>query len=75
MEDQVISRFRKNTREEIQVRIREYQGRRFVDIRIFAGGRGQETVPTKKGVAVPIEIFGDFQNAVDDAMDFLQKVR
>lgn len=75
MDDVVISKLRKNTREEIQVRIREYQGRRFVDIRIFAGARGEETVPTQRGVAVPIEKFEDFQNAIDDAMEFLEQDR
>ncbi len=73
MEDKVISRLRKNASEEIRIAFREYHGRKLVDIRIFAGPRGQETVPTPKGVSVPIEIFGEFKNAIDDAEEFLEQ--
>lgn len=74
MEDQVISRLRKNASEEIRVAVREYHGRRLVDVRVFAGARGQETVPTRKGVSIPIEIFGEFKNAIDDAEEFLEQM-
>ncbi len=74
MEDKVISRFRKNASEEIRVAIREYHGRRLVDVRVFAGARGQETVPTKKGVSIPIEVFSEFKNAIDDAEELLDQM-
>jgi len=71
--DKVISKFRKNTFEEIQVAAREYQGRQLVDIRIYAGSRGEETVPTKKGVSIPIELYGEFKKAINALEDVLQE--
>lgn len=70
--DKLISKFRKNTLEEIQVRVHEYQGRELVDIRIYAGPRGQETTPTKKGVSIPVELFGELRDAIEMVQDVLE---
>ena len=69
---ELVSRFRKNNSEEIQVRIDEYQGKKRLDVRVWAGARGEETVPTKKGVSIPIELFGTFKEAIDTASDVLK---
>jgi hypothetical protein len=71
--DKVISKFRKNAFEEIQVSTREFQGRQLIDIRIYAGPRGQETVPTKKGIAIPIELWGEFRKAMFSLEDSLEE--
>ena len=44
----------KNTRETVHVRILEYHGRRFVDLRVF-GGNVNRPLATKKGLAFPVE--------------------
>ena len=71
--DRLISKFRKNAFEEIQISAREFQGRQLVDIRIFAGPRGQETKPTKKGVSIPIELYGEFGKAVANLEEILEE--
>lgn len=71
--DKLISKFRKNAFQEIQISAREYQGRQFVDIRIFVGSRGQETVPTKKGIYIPIELYGEFKKAIRSLEDALEE--
>jgi hypothetical protein len=71
--DRLISKFRKNNFEEIQIKASEYQGRQFVDIRTFVGSRGQETVPTKKGVSIPIEMYGEFRKAIRNLEDILEE--
>jgi hypothetical protein len=71
--DKLISKFRKNTFEEIQISAREFQGRQLVDIRIFVGPRGQETKPTKKGIAIPIELYGEFGKAIDNLEEILEE--
>jgi hypothetical protein len=71
--DKLISKFRKNVFEEIQISAREYQGRQLVDIRTYAGPRGQETVPTKKGVSIPIELYGEFRKAIRSLEDILEE--
>lgn len=47
-----IATIRKNTREEIRVAVATYHGSRFVDVRIYIDGNGDDRVPTRKGVAV-----------------------
>ncbi len=51
---QTIVVLEKNTRETVHVRILEYDGRRFVDLRVFSGN-GDRPLPTKKGLAFPVE--------------------
>ena len=48
-------------------------GRQFVDIRIFVGSRGQETARTKKGVMIPIELYGEFSKAIRSLEDILDE--
>lgn len=72
--DKIISKFRKNAYEEVQVSLREYQGRQLVDIRIYAGARGQDTVPTKKGISLPIELFAELRRAIDTTEELLDEI-
>jgi len=51
---QTIAVIEKNARETVHVRILEYHGRRFVDLRVFSGN-GDRPLPTKKGLAFPVE--------------------
>ena len=51
---QTIAVLEKNTRETVHVRILEYHGRRFVDLRVFSGS-GNKQFATKKGLAFPVD--------------------
>ena len=51
---QTIAVLEKNTRETVHVRILEYHGRRFVDLRVFSRN-GNRPLATKKGLAFPVE--------------------
>ncbi len=44
----------KNARENVHCRVLEYHGRRFVDLRVFSGS-DTRPLPTKKGLAFPVE--------------------
>ena len=57
----------------IHISAREFQGRQLVDIRIFIGLSGQETVPTRKGVSIPIELYGEFSKAIRNLEDILEE--
>jgi hypothetical protein len=70
--DRLISKFRKNAFEEIQISAKEFRGRQLVDIRVFVGPRGQETKPTKKGISIPIELYGEFGKAIDNLEAILE---
>jgi len=71
--DKLISKFRKNAFEEIQISAREFHDRQLVDIRTFVGSRGQETVPTRKGVCIPIELYGEFSKAIRYLEEILEE--
>ncbi len=49
-----IAVLEKNTRQTVHVRILEYHGRRFVDLRVFSG-TADRPLATKKGLAFPVE--------------------
>ena len=51
---QTIAVLPKNARQSVHVRILEYHGRRFVDLRVF-GGSDARPLATKKGLAFPVE--------------------
>ena len=51
---QTIAVLEKNTRETVHVRILEYHGRPFVDLRVF-NGNGNRPLATKKGLAFPVD--------------------
>ena len=51
---QTIAVLEKNSRETVHVRILEYHGRRFVDLRVFSGS-DTRPLPTKKGLVFPVE--------------------
>lgn len=45
----------KNRTQEIRVRQREYEGRRFVDVRVHYPGDDGELRPTRQGVTVALD--------------------
>jgi Transcriptional Coactivator p15 (PC4) len=65
MSDQVIARFRKNEVEECVISVRNFEGTDFVDFRTYFGARGQDTRPTKKGLTIPIAMYGEFRRSID----------
>jgi hypothetical protein len=50
--DQTLAEIAKSSVERIRVAIREYEGRRFVDVRLYfrPEGDGADWLPTRKGV-------------------------
>ena len=52
MNDKPICTLSKNAMEEINFRLGEFQGRRFIDMRVFVKGDGKDPIPTRKGLAV-----------------------
>lgn len=58
----------KNSREELRVRIAEYRGHTYADVRLFAGMGGEDRVPTGKGVTIAPE-------RLDDVLDALRGAR
>ncbi len=55
----------KSRGETIEVYIGEYRGTKYLHIREWYLDKDQESKPTKKGVAIPIEKVDELRNALD----------
>lgn len=55
----------KNRRETILVRQREYEGRRYVDVRLhYCSGDGGALQPTRKGVTIALDRADELADAI-----------
>ena len=64
MEDKLISEFQKNAIEKVRIFLREYRGKKLVDIRIWVEREKGELIPTKKGLSLTIEKYPSLQEAL-----------
>ena len=62
-----IATIRKNTREEFRVAIATYHGSRFVDVRTYVDGKGDDRVPTPKGIAIRLDALPALMEALEAA--------
>jgi hypothetical protein len=73
--DTAIAEFQKNAVEKIRVALRDYKGKRLIDMRIYyqddAGGR----LPTKKDPALTIEQWPELREALDKRAEAMQGER
>lgn len=58
---------------ELRVSLKEYQGKPWVDVRIWQAAEGEKTIPTKKGVGIRTRELPDVVEALVAAMQELQK--
>ena len=71
--DEVIYKFRKNSREEVRVSIRKFEGRDYLDIRAWVekeSGHGEFT-PTRKGLTLSIYVLPELlkgMNALEEEL-------
>lgn len=65
----IIARFAKNGTETIIVRRGTFNGHDFIDARVFVDGKDGESVPTKKGLAVPPAKVPDLIAALQKAIE------
>jgi hypothetical protein len=54
----------KNAREVVKVRLREFSGEHYLDVRTFVEGDDGVTRPTKKGVAVRLDLADHLADAI-----------
>lgn len=66
--------FQKNPREQIHVKIMDYNGRAFLDIRTYwRSGEEGAWRPSSKGVTIPVDNFNDFAGAYTRAAEWIKK--
>ncbi len=60
-----VASIRKNSSDEVRLRLNEYRGSHFLDIRVFSQwGSNPEPVATKKGVALDVSRIDDLLAAL-----------
>jgi hypothetical protein len=64
-EDKVVAQFKRNPTEEVRVGIKEFKGRRYIDLRIYYTDDKGEWKPTKKGISLATDFMPELKQAVD----------
>ena len=62
--DELIEQFEKNATEVVRVSLTEYRGRKLVDVRVYYSDAEGQYRPTKKGVALSVDVYPDFKRAM-----------
>jgi hypothetical protein len=60
-----IAEMEKGWNEKIVFGVSEYKGKKYADIRIYYEDDEGEWKPTKKGVTIALERFGEFKESLD----------
>jgi hypothetical protein len=55
----------KNSREDFRFSLGEFEGHKFIDMRVWAKEEGKDPAPTKKGLAVSPAMWVQFRSALD----------
>ncbi len=64
--EELLGKFVKNTREEIQIKKVSKNTREYIDIRTFwFDSKADEFKPSQKGVAIPLEFAGELKSVLD----------
>jgi hypothetical protein len=64
-EDKVVSSFKRNPTEEVRAGIKEFKGRKYIDIRIYYIDDQGEWKPTRKGISLATDFMPELKEAVE----------
>jgi hypothetical protein len=62
-----IASITKNDWEKIVFTLNEFKGKNYLDIRVFSKDRDGEDVPTKKGIALSVDLYPQFKQLLAKA--------
>ena len=72
MENQIIHTFKKNETEEVRISLKPYNGKPYLDIRVFFySEKAGEFLPKKKGVTLSAEFLGELKTALSRAEEVI----
>lgn len=63
-QEHVVHVIREGPKQEIRISLSKFKGRTFADVRLFLCNRAGEVVPTRKGIAIPVERLAELEEAV-----------
>lgn len=73
-EDKVVASFKCNPTEEVRAGIKEFKGRRYIDLRIYYMDDQGEWKPTRKGISLATDFMPELKNAVQSIESELKKM-
>jgi hypothetical protein len=74
-DEQLVKAIEKGMGGRIHVRLSRFQGRDYLDIRNFFQTDEEEWKPTRKGIAIPIELYDELMEALKEAEPLIAKRR
>jgi hypothetical protein len=66
-DEQLVKAIEKGMGGRIHVRLSRFQGRDYLDIRNFFQTDDEEWKPTRKGIAIPIELYAELMAALKES--------
>jgi len=63
-EDKVVSSFERNATEQVRATLKEFRGKRYLDLRIYYQDDAGEWKPTRKGVSLSTDFMPELKEAV-----------
>jgi hypothetical protein len=72
-EERLIKAIERGPGQQIQVRLTTFRGREYLDLRNFYLDDNDEWKPTKKGIAVPVELYDELMAALKEAGEALEE--
>lgn len=67
VEERLIKAIERGPGQQIQVRLTTFRGREYLDLRNFYLDENEGWKPTKKGIAVPLELYEELMTALAEA--------
>ncbi|MEA3238177.1 MAG: transcriptional coactivator p15/PC4 family protein [Candidatus Bipolaricaulota bacterium] len=74
-DEQLIKTIDKGMGSRIHVRLSHFHDRDYLDIRNFYEAEEGEWKPTRKGIAVPVELYGELISALQEAEPLIKKLQ
>lgn len=61
----IISELRKNSREKLIFKLNDFQGRHYLDMRLYlVGENGGSDIPSRKGLTLAVDLFPRFKESL-----------
>jgi len=74
-EGKMIATVPRNATEQLQIAVKEFKGKKYLDLRIFyTTDEGASWLPTKKGVTCSPDNLGVLKDAIEEAMKEFETV-
>lgn len=63
-DDKIVATFKRNPTEEVRAGVKEFKGRRYIDLRIYYMDDQGEWKPTRKGISLATDFMPELKEAV-----------